>query len=247
MILYLTSDPGGAWDVDGHPSPRPFNPQNGFITNLKKDLKHHNSLFYKHNILVVAGDAENYEINDEHIITYALAFQKAHIRISSITICDNRNLDMLNDLNQFSIIFIMGGYAPTQNKFFEQINLKKHITEYNGVVIALSAGSMNCAQNVYLAPENRDDLEIATENRFRPGLGLTDIQIVPHFQYLKTVEIEGLNLINDVILKDTSSHSFIGLCDGSYYRIDTSAKQTKLYGDAYILKDNQISFLNQSL
>lgn len=43
--------------------------------------------------------------------------------------------------------------VPAQNEFMKQLHLKEKLNGYKGIVIAWSAGSMNCAETVYAAPE----------------------------------------------------------------------------------------------
>lgn len=42
---------------------------------------------------------------------------------------------------------------PTQNQFMKQLKLRERLANFHGVVLAWSAGSMNCADVVYAGPE----------------------------------------------------------------------------------------------
>ena len=50
------------------------------------------------------------------------------------------------------MVILSGGHVPTQNAFFRKIRLRHLLHKYNGVVMGISAGSMNCAGEVYKAP-----------------------------------------------------------------------------------------------
>ena len=63
----------------------------------------------------------------------------------------------LESIDNSEIVFLAGGHVPTQNKFFKRIGLKEMLQDYNGVVIGQSAGSMNCAELVYVQPEEPED------------------------------------------------------------------------------------------
>ena len=53
----------------------------------------------------------------------------------------------------YDVIFLGGGHVPTQNAFFHRIGLREKIRNFDGIVIGISAGSMNSADVVYAQPE----------------------------------------------------------------------------------------------
>lgn len=237
MIIYLTSDPGGVWDVDCKPTPRPFKKENGFIKMLRKDVSKYRSYSKAKKCLIVCASPDDHQTNDERVEAFRKSFKRAFLRFSAIDMCDSRNPRLIDHLSDYSLVFLLGGHAPTQNRFFNDIGLKNKISDYTGVLLSLSAGSMNCAKEVYLLPEDDADFLVPLEDRFVPGLGLTDIQMIPHFQYLSTVEYEGQNLIDDFVLNESKDHQFTGICDGSFFRIDTTLRKTDFYGEGYIIEN----------
>lgn len=240
MILYLTSDPGGAWDNNGHPTARPFKKENKFIYNLRKDIREFAPHRRGRKCLIISAAPDNHQINDEHLAVFTKSFKRAWILFDSIEMCDSRNPELVTKINDYSLVFLMGGHAPTQNKFFKDIDLKKYIVSYNGILLTLSAGSMNCAKEVYMMPEEAEEFDISISERLVPGLGLTTIQMVPHFQYLRTLEIDGQKLIDDFVAGESIGMNFTGVCDGSYYRIDTAKQESILYGEAYSISNKKI-------
>ena len=78
------------------------------------------------------------------------------------------------------LIVLAGGHVPTQNAFLCQCGLKEAMKTFDGVVIGISAGSMNCAETVYAQPEEPGEAISKTYRRFLPGLGLTNTMLLPH-------------------------------------------------------------------
>lgn len=240
MILYLTSDPGGAWEVDGHPKFRPLENKNAFLTNIKYDLKINNSTDNAISCLVIAADPNAHALNDEHIAVYKESFEASGINLSKMDLCDGRNIEILDSINSYDLLFLIGGRAPVQNSFFADCRLKEKLKNYDNVILSMSAGSMNCAKEVYLAPEEDDDVLIPINQKFKTGLALTDIQIVPHYQYLTDIMINDKGLIDHYICNDSMGHEFVALCDGSYFRIENNASDCELYGEAYGISNGEI-------
>ena len=91
-----------------------------------------------------------------------------------------------------------GGHVPTQNKFMDQLRLRERLKDYHGIVVAWSAGSMNCADTVYAGSELEGEAIDPLYKRWITGLGLTDINIFPHLQSLKVDFLDGQRLIEDI-------------------------------------------------
>ena len=93
---------------------------------------------------------------------------------------------------------------------------------------------MNCADIVYACPELEGEAIDPTYNRWIPGLGLTDINIMPHYQYYRDEYVDGLRIIDDIVYEDSYIHDVIGLPDGSYILITDDS--TTIYGEAYLIR-----------
>ena len=96
---------------------------------------------------------------------------------------------------------------------------------------------MNCAGTVYAGPELEGEAIDPSYERWLPGLGLTDLNIFPHFQSLKNDWLDGMRLIEDITYADSVGHEILALNDGSYVMIDGG--KTTLYGEAYKIKDRR--------
>lgn len=123
----------------------------------------------------------------------------------------------------------------TENAFMKKLGLKEKLKNYSGIVIAWSAGSMNCAEIVYAGPELEGEAIDSNYQRWISGLGLTKVNIFPHFQSLTEEVLDGLRVIEDITYADSMGHEFLALNDGSYLMIEDGTET--VYGKAYRIKD----------
>lgn len=233
MKAILTSSLGGSIKVNGKRIPSVLIEKNGLLDKLKsfwpQDAK----------VLIVCADPNSYEINDSVYTCLKAAFPMSGLQVSEIEYCDGRNFEKVMKLRTFNVLVLAGGHVPTQNHFFKTIGLKEYLSDFDGIVVAWSAGSMNCADVVYAGPELDGEAIDPLYERWISGLGITDINIFPHYQSLKDEYLDGLRLIEDITLSDSMGQEFIALNDGSYILIDKESEI--LYGEAYKIKDGQIS------
>lgn len=171
-------------------------------------------------------------MNDSFRFIFDEAFKISNLPLSKIDICDSRNESKLPDtIYDYNIIFLTGGHVPTQNEFFNRIHLKELLRSYDGIVIGISAGTINCADVVYAQPELDGEAIDPSYKRYFDGLDLTTISVFPHFQDAKDLTLDRLRVIEDISLEDSKIRPFYALVDGSYIFIDDN--KSTLYGEAY--------------
>lgn len=117
----------------------------------------------------------------------------------------------------------------------KKIGLPERLMDFNGLLIAWSAGSMNCASTVYAAPELEGEAIDTSFTRWLSGLGLTETNIFPHYQSLKEDCLDGLRVMEDITYADSYTHEILAMNDGSYITIENGIET--LYGEAYRIKD----------
>ncbi len=233
MKAMLTSSLGGSFKVNGTRVPSIFIQENGLLDNLK-------SMWIQNaKVLIICADPTDYEKNDSVCSCLKEAFPMSGLSISYIDKCDDRNLNVIENLKDMDVLIFAGGHVPTQNRFMKQLRVKERLMDYNGIIVAWSAGSMNCADMVYAAPEFEGEAVDPNYERWITGLGITDINMFPHLQALKDEYLDGLRIIEDITFDDSIGHEIIALNDGSYIMIDEG--QTTLYGEAYMIKDKQMT------
>lgn len=235
MKAMLTSSLGGAIKMNGKRIPDVLIQQNGLLDKLKsiwpQDAK----------VLIVCANPDNHEKNDGVYACLKEALPMSGLSVSYLAQCDDRNPDIIENLPDMEVIILAGGHVPTQNRFMKQLRLKERLSGFKGILVAWSAGSMNCAEVVYAGPELEGEALDPLYERWIPGLGITNINIYPHFQKLRDEYLDGMRLIEDITFEDSVGHEIIALNDGSYLVIEN--EQTTLYGEAYWIKDRQLTQL----
>lgn len=232
MIAYLTSHIGGSYKRDGQRIPTQLNADNGFLTSLQKHWKSES------NVLIISADADAVDINDSIMNIFEKSFPMSGLSINRIIICDKRNESIVSAIADYDVVLLAGGHVPTQNRFFERIRLKECINDFEGILIGISAGTMNSAEIVYAQPELEGEGIDREYQRFLHGLGITKLMVLPHYQDLKDEILDGKRLFEDITYPDSYGREFYALTDGSYLLIENGL--TTLFGEAYLIKDGNI-------
>ena len=226
MKLFLTSHLGEHYWEESGPIPQLIPEENNWREVL------HAEIGDKNNGLLIAALPNEFDMNDSMAKDMMTSFEMTGYKVEELKVCDNRNWEMLPQLiKEAQFIVLSGGHVPTQNAFFVKIGLKELIHKYEGTVIGISAGTMNCADEVYACPEEAGESIDPDYKRYIPGLGLTTINVLPHYQYLKDVMLDGVKMVDDIALKDSYRKSFIALVDGSYILVENG--KSIVYGEAY--------------
>lgn len=233
MIVYLTSSPCVP------DAPRAIlNPENGFVDSLKSALPP------RPRVLYICSEPEGYDFTDGFSRDFSGALREAGVEMSGVLTLDGRNAHQAQNLIWRSdLIVLMGGHVPTQNVFFRKIQLDRLIADYQGVVLGISAGSMNAAKRVYAQPEAPGE-SVPEFRRFLPGLGLTQLNILPHYQKAKNYTLDGMRLYEDVTFADSMGECFYSLVDGTYILIEDG--MTTLYGEAWRLRDGVMERISET-
>lgn len=231
-IVFLTSAIGGNDKVNGQRIPTPLFWFNGFTERLKACWKDNSK------VMIFTGSPDYFGKNDSVTECMRQSFPMSGLSISSMEMCDNRNTELAEKLEEMDVVILFGGHVPSQNAFFRKLGLKEKLAKFDGVIITISAGSMNCAGTVYAGPELDGEAIDPNYQRWILGLGLTDINIFPHYDVLKDDYLDGMRLMEDITYPDSFKHEIIALNNGSYILIENGAET--LYGEAYLIKDGEI-------
>lgn len=234
MKLFLTSSISGSYVENGKRIPCKLDESNQFLDLLKKDWTPNAKC------LILSSDPDNEEINNSFKNMFEKGFELSGLTISKMDICDSRNEDQIaNIINEYDLLLLAGGHVPTQNQFFHRMNLRSLISDYSGIVIGISAGTMNSADVVYAQPELDGEATSPTYERYIEGLGITKINILPHFQDIKHFSVDGLRAFEDISLPDSKIRPYYALEDGSYILQEDG--KTTLYGEAYWIQDGIVT------
>lgn len=212
------------------PDKRQLNSQNGFVDKIHEYIDDINCLY-------IPSDPHTPFLTHTISSHHKRAFEKSGFTVKHWKILypyKKRKLPQL--ISQSNLIILAGGHVPTQNKFFHDIHLKKYIKDFEGLVIGISAGSMNSAKEVYAQPENFGEVKSTHYRRFLKGLGIVDISVLPHYKEIKHQRIDNQRIMEDVTLPDSYGRKFYAIEDGAYI----VATENIIYGNCYVIKDGKI-------
>ena len=231
MTVFLTSSPSGPLDnsryVDG------LDDKNRFVEELRCRWPEYASCLY------ITAEPEGFSHNDWICQSMAGTFRHRGLSIAAFDVWDDRSGEVSAEmLNEYQVLILGGGHVPTQNRFFQRIALREKIASFKGLVIGISAGTMNSADIVYAQPELEGESYDPSYERFLTGLALTSINILPHYQMVKDFYLDGRRLFEDITYSDSYGHEFLALTDGSYVLLEQGS--TRLCGEAYRISNGEI-------
>jgi hypothetical protein len=190
-------------------------------------------------ILMVSAAPDDQAFTDSVLEGMSRCVRNSGITPSRITMLDRRNCGMAAELvRNADWVVLCGGHVPTQNRFIHEIGLKELLQGFDGLVMGCSAGSMNCAGLVYSYPEMPGEAVDPHYRRWLPGLGLTNIRIIPHYHQVRDVVLDGRRLFEDVVFPDSLNHSFYTFPDGGYILVKDG--RSTLHGTAWEIANGQM-------
>lgn len=149
---------------------------------------------------------------------------------------DDRNKKVAEDIMKRSdVAFLAGGDTKTQLKFFDDINFRKILARYDGLVVGASAGAMNLCKLVACFP---DDLNrINYDKLLTKGLGFYDKVLIPHF--------DGENLIYkrndedalDHLLELSERRELLAFDNDAFILVD--GDMARFFGNFYVIKNRR--------
>lgn len=219
MTIFLTSSHSLGWAGD-------LNPDNGLLEDLRAAMPH------PINCLMITSYPDDIEITDRMAWEMRECFDHADMPFDHYEVLDRRTQKhAARMVREANFIILCGGHVPTENRFFQDINLRLKLKKFNGVLLTISAGSMNCADVVYAPPELEGEAIDPDYTVYYKGLGLTRVNILPHFQQTRDAKVDGFHLINDIIVNHSYGHPVYCLNDGAFFYIDP--ERTELRGETY--------------
>lgn len=224
---FLTSNPLGA-DF------RSLNPANGFVDLLTDALPQ------KSRALYLCSDPDNAEETDRYAYGMKASLKAAGFRFSKYAVLDRRNqTDAPRLVDQSDFLILAGGHVPTQNRFFAELGLRELLVPFDGVVLGISAGSMNSAELVYAQPELPGEAADGKFQKLLPGLNLMKTTLLPHYQICKDEVLDGRRVYEEITYPDSVGRKFYAIPDGSFLLVRDGIEE--LRGEAYLIQDGRIS------
>ena len=231
MIRILTSDFKNYEKKDGIKITRPMSNENGLVDQLKNSLKRNKKVVF------VSSDINS---TPDSVESYARIFfdsmKMVGITFEEYCILDGTKVNKSKEyIENADLVFLCGGDTYNQHLLFEKINLKLLLSTYSGVVMGQSAGAINMAEHCFNSPEELEE----SEPVFFEGLGLTNINIEPHFVYDTSRFNENEKYQRKVIIDESYNRPIYGQCNGSHVFIDENNIAT-IYGETYLIINGNI-------
>jgi len=231
MIRILASDFKNYIKSDGKKIACPMDNSNGIVDQIKNNMKDYKKIVF------VASDMNN---THENVLNYAnILFESMKmvgINFEQYLVLDGESKENTADyIKDASLVFLCGGDTYRQHEFFDIINLKELLRDYQGLVVGQSAGALNMAIDVFNSPEEQD----SSEPIYFDGLGLTNINIEPHFVYDTSSFDDNEKYQREAIIKESYNRPIYGQCDGSHIFIDGDNNAT-VYGETYLIENGTI-------
>ncbi len=237
MILFLTSNTGHTVFKHGRYQLGGIYTENGLRSRLQ-------ALWPKKaRMLLVASDPDDFDMSEMLLESTRGSLQASGLP-ARLTMLDRRNQEKAAELIAKSdVIQLCGGHVPTEIAFFREIGLAELLQNFPGIVIGISAGSMNCGRVVYASPEREGEALDPDYERYIEGLGLVELLFLPHFQEIRHQEVDGLRIFEDIMLPDSHNEPFFAIPDGSYFLLEDG--KLSLHGEGYWLENGEIEQISE--
>ncbi len=225
MKYFLTSSPSVS--MDGA-----INPANGFLDNLSHALSHPIRCVF------ITTHPDDVAFSEHCSVCMRQAFEEVGFEFERYELLDRRTAPYAAEMvRESNFIILGGGHVPTQNAFLHDVDMPRLMKGFDGVVLGISAGSMNCANVVYAQPEEPGEAVDKDYERFLRGLGLTDVQILPHYYMCKDLEVDGFKVYDDIAMPDSKAtlRRFYVFPDGTYL-MGENGNET-IYGEFYLIEN----------
>ena len=231
VIMLTSSTMCSVKDVKGNYSSVKMPEKNQFLANIRDNLKARRKMLY------IMANPYRYELNDNFFRIQVESFKLSGLDFEEYVLIDYRYQGNLKeDLKTTDLILLGGGDCEPQLAYFEILNLKELLNDYNGLIIGRSAGSMDMADTVYTCPEFEYQLG---DRKYAKGLGFTNIMTLPHYNLYQYYELGGRKLIDDIVMKDIGENILYVLEDGAYILIKDG--KSTAYGNTYLLTSGTIT------
>lgn len=175
----------------------------------------------------VASEFEKiHEKTDRYFHYFLNMFEKVGIYFEETYVIDGRMSvgQAQKIVAEADVIWLSGGDTPTQFRYFQEYGIDAVISQYGGIIIGMSAGSINMAKTSICTLSCGHYKQLVYN-----GLGCVDISVEPHF-----VRSE----VSDELIDLSKKYTIYGLCDDSL--IVCSGKSIEFHGEIYKLSQGNI-------
>lgn len=168
----------------------------------------------------VASEFEKmHEKTDNYFHIFLDMFEGIGIHFEEAYVVDGRMSaeEVQRAVSEADVVWLSGGDTPTQFGYFQKYGLDKVLSAHDGVIIGMSAGSINMAKTAICTLSCGH-----YKQEIYKGLGCVDISVEPHFFREK---------VSDELLALSEKYTIYGLCDDGL--IVCSGETVEFYGEVY--------------
>lgn len=181
-------------------------------------------------LIMIPSDPSNQEITRKYGDDIIEIFKSIGMNFETVKYIFDKDDVLSEDFNidNYSVIFLMGGRTKCQNRFIRSIEFLDIISVFEGALIGQSAGALNLCKSAYLSPDYDEVFEI----EFIEGLGVVNDMFEVHF------DIDDHNKKQFII---DSSKDMLCICDNGAIKYDESG--SVCFGDVYRYSDGVFDLL----
>ncbi len=198
---------------------------NGFPDDFNRLLKSYINTGM--NFVFVASEFENiYDKTDWYCNHFLKMFSDCGITFSSVKVIDGRmSKETAQDIvRNADVLWLAGGDTPTQFAYLESYGLIPCIREQKGVIIGMSAGSINMTKTAVCTLTCEHD-----ELKIYEALGLVEFLVEPHLDK---------NNITEELLLLSEKYPLYGICDDG--AIICAEDNTLYIGEVFLIDKGQV-------
>lgn len=175
----------------------------------------------------VASEFEKmHEKTDYYFQFFLNMFAECGIQFKQAYVVDGRltETEAQKAVEIADVVWLSGGNTPVQFRYFQKYGLDKVLSQHQGIIIGMSAGSINMAETTIctLSCGHR-------EQEIYSGLGCVDISVEPHFN---------IDKVSDEILELSKEYVIYGLCDDAI--IVCKGGDLEFYGEIYKIEAGNV-------
>ena len=172
----------------------------------------------------VASEFEkNHDVTDAYFRLFLNMLEEGGIHFENSYVVDGRMnaQEAKKAVFEADVVWLAGGDTPAQYAYLVKYGLDDVIRQHQGVIIGLSAGSINLAKTAICTLTcHHHKFEIYD------ALGCVDISVEPHFDPKN---------VTDELIQLSKEYTIYGLCDDSV--IVCADGKTGFYGEVYRIRN----------
>ncbi len=182
---------------------------------------------------IIASYFESYELTDKFANIFYNKFVEAGLGFNQMSVVDGRmtHEEAQKTIREADMVWISGGDTPTEYRSICEYGLDKVLREHKGVLMGVSAGTLNLGK-IVLCPKSNG----YNHQQIYDGLGCVDITAFSHYDMGDIAEDK---------LELSYTYDFYYMTDDSYILCVGNKKE--FYGNIYFVSKGKKKMICQDL